>query len=335
LRLPYQWWRLLHASLAALVLLVGLAHISQVRHYLANPWKQGLWITIATASAAGVIYARVVQPYRLRRHPYRVTAVELVAHRIWAIKLAPLRGRALRFRPGQFAFVTFADSPFALEQHPFSLASSSHDPETIEFAIRELGDFTSTIGTLEVDQPAFVHGPFGSLVIADDDPADLVLLAGGIGLTPLLSIVRSRRDAGDQRQILLIHAVNTVDDLAYQQELTDYSADETMQFTYVPVVADPPPEWTGDVGYITSELIANHLGGHDLTTPRYLLCGPPPMMEALEKALRSVGVRLDRIDSERFDLGAANAVGERHQRIRRAVLLLGAVLVALTALVAL
>jgi predicted ferric reductase len=162
-RLPYQWWRLGHGALALLILVIGLVHITRVHHYLSDPWKQALWIVIGTTSIGSILYVRAIKPLKVRRRPYRVAAVSPAAARTWTVALEPVADTTLRFRAGQFAFVTLDDSPFSLEQHPFSIASSATRPDRLEFVVKELGDYTATIGRTPVGQTAYVDGPYGSL----------------------------------------------------------------------------------------------------------------------------------------------------------------------------
>jgi NAD(P)H-flavin reductase len=100
------------------------------------------------------------------------------------------------------------------------------------------------------------------------------------------------------------------------------------------VLAHPPPGWEGETGLLTPELIEHHAPAENRAEWRYVLCGPPPMMEIAERALLDLGVPLDRIESERFDIGAAGVIGRRHARIRRSVVALAGVLVAAAVLFA-
>jgi predicted ferric reductase len=167
-RLPYQWWRLGHGALALMILVVGLVHITRVHYYLADPWKQVVWVAMGTASIVSILYVRALKPLRVRRHPYRLVDVSPAASRTWTLTLEPEHGKVLEFRAGQFVFLTLADTPFSLEQHPFSIASSAEQRDRLEFAVKELGDYTDTIGDTPVGQVGFVDGPYGSLHLPTD-----------------------------------------------------------------------------------------------------------------------------------------------------------------------
>lgn len=332
LRIPYEWWRISHGLLAMAIVMVGLVHITRVHYYLESVWKQALWVAIGVASIGSVLYVRALKPLRVGRRPYRVSSVEPVASRTWVVSVEPDDPPALDFDAGQFAFLTIADSPFSLQQHPFSIASSARREDTLEFAIKELGDFTDQIGTVPAGRRAFVDGPYGSMRLATDRGAGLLLVAGGIGISPVLSMLRTLADSGDDRTVVLVYANERVEDIAFADEIEAMRA--VLDLRVVLVLEHPPAGWSGPVGHVTPELLAAHLPARGRAEWRCVVCGPAPLMEIAERSLLDLGVPLGRIHSERFDIGAAGAVGRRSVQVRRLVIGLGVVMVLAAALFA-
>jgi predicted ferric reductase len=328
LHISYQWWRLTHAILAAVVVIVGLGHAFRVSHYLNEPWKQVLWIGLIGGSVVSIAHVRLVKPWRLGRRPYRVSEVTEIADRQWSVTLVPERGEAIAFRAGQFASVTIADSPFALDQHPFSIASSARRGDHLEFVIKELGDYTAHIGEVEVGSRAYVDGAYGSLRLAERlrGPASL-MVAGGIGITPIMSMIRTLRDAESTRRIVLIYANQREEDVAFREELAHMQADPAFNLQVIYFLSEPPEGWTGETGFITAEALEQYMPEDDPREGHYVICGPPPMMEIAEQALMDRGVPVDRIESERFDIGAGGGIGPRQAQVRRLVVALGVVVV--------
>jgi predicted ferric reductase len=328
LRIPYQWWRLTHAILAAVVVVIGIGHGLRVSYYLGEPWKRALWIALIGASVLSIAHVRLLKPWRLGRRPYRVAEVSEVADSQWSLTLVPERGEAIPFRAGQFAAVTIADSPFALDQHPFSIASSARRGDHLEFVVKELGDYTAHIGEVAVGSRAYVDGAYGSLRLPEHPrgPASL-MIAGGIGITPIMSMVRTLRDAGSMRRIVLIYANQREEDIAFREELERMEADTGFNLQVIQFLAEPPDGWTGETGFITDEALARYIPEDDPREGHYVICGPPPMMEIAERALMDRGVPLDRIESERFDIGAGGGIGPRQAQVRRLVVALGVVVV--------
>lgn len=334
LRLPYEWWRLGHGVLAVMILAVGMVHILSVRYYLGNPWKQLLWATITAGAMLSVAYVRLVKPLTLRRRPYRIVAVEREALGIWTVSVEPETERSLEFRAGQFAFLILDDGPFSLQQHPFSIASSAGGGPRLDFTIKELGDLTGRIGTTKVGARAYVDGPYGALVLPGEPSEGLMLVAGGIGIAPIMSMVRTLHDEGHRGPIVLIDANGREEEVAYGAELQERANDAAFDLRLVHVLAQPPADWRGETGFVTPELIVRYLPKDAFDRWHYVLCGPPPMMESVERSLLDMGIPLSRIGAERFDIGAAGAIGPRHTQVRSLVVALAAVMVVAAALFA-
>ena len=334
LRLPYEWWRLGHGALAVMILAVGMVHVFRVHYYLGDPWNQLLWTAIVTGSMASVAYVRLIKPLALRRRPYRVVSIEPEALDVWTVSLQPETRRTLRFRAGQFAFLILDAGPFSLQQHPFSIASSARSGSRLDFTIKELGDLTDAIGATKVGTRAYVEGPYGALTLPDGPSAGLMLIAGGIGITPIMSMLRTLHDEGHLGPLVLIYANDRQEDIAFSAELQLMAADDDFDMRLVHVLAQPPADWRGETGFVTAELIARHVPSQAPDRWRYVLCGPPPMMESVERSLMDMGIPSNRIESERFDIGASGAIGPRHAQVRSLVVALAAVMVVAAALFA-
>lgn len=137
-----------------------------------------------------------------------VAAVTPVGTDAREITLTPVPGGALAFAPGQFALVTFLSPRLPREEHPFTIASAPHE-ERLRFTIRCCGDFTARIGALAPGDQALVRGPYGRFSFLEaaaqpDEP--LLLLAAGVGITPMLSMLRhlAAAEAGGRRRVHLV-----------------------------------------------------------------------------------------------------------------------------------
>jgi predicted ferric reductase len=296
--LSYEWWRLTHGLLAAAVFVVGLAHSLMVGHYVSGLAVQATWV-VATLIVIGLlIHARVVKPLRMRRRPYRVAKVIPERGEVYVLVLEPDGHDGMTFVAGQYAWLTLGDTPFSLQQHPFSMLSSARVRERIEFAIKEAGDFTSTIKDVRPGTQAFLEGPYGAFRI-DPRAEAAVLVVGGIGGTPALSMLRTARDLGDRRPLVLIYGNVRRDEIAFRDELETLTKE--LELKVVHVLSEPEPEWTGESGNITKEILDRYLAPLADRDVQYFVCGPPPMMDQVEHALLARGVPRWRLLSERFD----------------------------------
>lgn len=295
-RLQYEWWRALHGGLSVLVLAIGTAHGIQVGRHLGTLWQQGVWAGLLVGAGLLVLHSRVVRPLRMRRRPWEVVEVRPEAGDASSITVAPIGHTGMDFTAGQYAWITFGPSPFSLQQHPFSFASSAEDP-AITFTAKVVGDFTATWRDRRPGERAFLEGPYGGFVLSPDSPG-AVAYAGGIGITPIMSMLRTMRDTADPRPVTLFYANSDLDGATFHEELVRL-ADE-IDLELIDVLEAPPDDWTGPTGFVDGDLIAARLD--DPTVWEHFVCGPEPMLDAVETALRELGVDWRQIYVERFQV---------------------------------
>jgi predicted ferric reductase len=298
--IPYEWWRAAHALLALFVVFVGLVHVLRVGFYISEPWKQGLWIALTAAAMGLLVHTRVVRPWRMLKRPYRVVEVTQEPGQSWTLTLKADGHAGLRFEPGQFAWLTIGESPFALEQHPFSFSSSAEHPERPGFTIKALGDFSSRAGDIAPGTRAFVDGPYGAFTLDPGAKDGAVFIAGGVGITPIMSILRTLRDRGDTRPFTLIYGVGAVETAVFRAELEGMQ--EALVLDLVIVPREPPEGWAGEHGSVTVDLLKRRLPPDPDRTLRYLVCGPPGLMDLVEEYLLHQGIPARHINAERFDI---------------------------------
>jgi predicted ferric reductase len=297
-RMQYEWWRLAHGVLALAVVFIGLVHMVQVSHYTEPLWKKGVIGALVAAAMYAVVHTRVVRPWLSRRRPYRVVDVEPERDRSQSLTLEPEGHPGMRYRPGQFAWITLGDTPFTLQQHPFSFASSARS-RRIRFTAKELGDFTATWKELEPGTRAFLEGPFGSFIADPSPDTGLFLIMGGIGITPAMGMLRTLRDDGDPRPVILVYGNKTWEDVTFREELEAMSGE--MNLRTVHLLEEPDDDWEGETGFVTRELLEKHLPENPRTF-QYLICGPTPLMDVAELSLRELGIPWYRVYTERFNI---------------------------------
>jgi predicted ferric reductase len=202
----------------------------------------------------------------------------------------------VRFAPGQFAWIKLADAPYALSENPFSFSSSALRPEAPELTIRAAGDFTTAVRDLQPGTAVLLDGPHGSFHPADPDTPYL-LVAGGIGITPIMSILRTLADQGDRRPLYLVYANRTWDGVTFREEL-EYLRDR-LDLEIVHVLSQPHAVWTGERGRVSGDLLARVLPVQAREASVFV-CGPPAMVDAALAALDAFGVDSRRVHAERF-----------------------------------
>jgi predicted ferric reductase len=296
--LSYERWRAAHGGLSLLVVFIGMVHGLQVGHYLEDPLRRGLWVGVLAGSMYLVVHSRLVRPWLLRRRPYEVVKVSTEGGDVHTMELRAVGHAGLSFQAGQYAWITLGDSPFSMQQHPFSFASSA-EADTIEFSAKAVGDFTSTWPDVADGTTAYLEGPFGAFTL-DPGARGAVMIVGGIGVTPAMSLLRTARDRRDSRPFTLIYANPSWDEVAFADEITALH-EELDDLAVIHVLEDPPEGWAGPSGFVDEAMLDETLDDEKLGFD-YFVCGPEPMMDSVETALRALGVPRRRIYTERFQI---------------------------------
>jgi predicted ferric reductase len=296
LRIRYETWHAAHLLLALVAIWAGLLHAIGWAFYLDSPLKYGLWVAIVVFWIGLLLYTRLVRPFFLLRRPYRVVALQPERGDSVTVRMRPDGHRGLRFSPGQFAWLSTV-SPFRITGHPFSLSSSAGRADgDVEMTIRNLGDFTATLGGVRPDSRVWVDGPYGAFTMGS--PADLhVLIAGGIGITPMMSMLRTLADRADRRPVILLYGNRDWDSITFREEIE--ALQTRVNLSVVHILADPPADWTGARGRLTAETLQRHVPA-PLAAHEYFICGPGPMMDAAESLLAALGVPVSKYHSERY-----------------------------------
>jgi predicted ferric reductase len=299
LRLNYERWRGMHIALGVTAVAAAQTHVSLAGLYTNTVWKQAVLIAMAAVMIGLILYLRVLKPARQKAYRWRVAAVSPEPGETWTLALDPVEHEGLRFEPGQFAWIKLAHSPFTLDEHPFSFVSSAEGRGRLEFGIKALGDFSSAVGTVPVGTRAYVDGPHGAFSVDRYAAPGYVFLAGGVGITPFLSMLRTLADRGDPRPVLLIYADRSLEEMAYRDEIDRIA--ERIDLDVVTVLENPPDGWEGESGLVTPELLERRLPREKFSR-QYMICGPPVMMDSVHAALLDRGVPEAAIQLERFSL---------------------------------
>lgn len=299
LRMRYEVWQAIHLVLSTVAVAAALIHVQLIHHYVNQPWKRALWIVMTLGFLGVFCWVRIIRPMSRLRRPWRVDSVAAEGGGITTVTLRPDGHDGFTFAPGQFGWLSVHRSPFALTQHPFSFSSNADDRSQIQMSIKALGDFTTTAATFEPGTAAYLDGPHG--VFSPDHHeagTGCVLLAGGVGIGPIMSMLRTFAARRDPRPLVLFYGVNRLEHAAYRDEISRHAA--ALSLTVVIVVAEPADDWTGESGFIDTALLRRRLPA-DYASMQYFICGPNAMQDAMEAALADIGVAGARVHTERFN----------------------------------
>jgi ferredoxin-NADP reductase len=207
------------------------------------------------------------------------------------------------FKPGQAIDLILADPASAGAEgmrHAFSIVSAPHEDELVVTTRMRESAFKNALAHLPAGGPAAIEGPFGSLVLHKKPDRPAVLIAGGIGITPFMSMLRHATNSAVPQQLVLLYSNRRPEDSAYLTELQRLEG-ESHHFRLIATMtgmAESRLPWAGETGQI-DEARLRHIAT-ELANPIYYVAGPPAMVAALRGALERAGVDADDIRSEDF-----------------------------------
>lgn len=304
LNVSFERWRLAHGVSGVLILAGAFMHSLNAGGDLEHLALQVLWIVLMAAALAVLAQHRLIGPALRRRNPWRVAAVIPEVDDVWTLEFEPPEGRKVHdFLPGQFHFITLhRGRGLPEEEHHFTISSSPARADRTASTIKAVGDFTRTIGDTQVGDEASIQGAFGRFSHRlHPDERDLVFIAGGVGITPLMSMLRSMRDRAEDCRVLLIYGNQQESSIIFREELAAIESGPHPQLKVTHMLSHPGEDWTGETGYIDREKI-ERLVGTDLSGKTFYVCGPPAMNEAAIANLKALGVEDRRIRTEIFSL---------------------------------
>lgn len=306
LRHRYEVWRWVHLALAGAALVLTALHIWWLNHLVRDASMRALFAALALGVLAVLGYRWLWLPVFGAGREYVVREVRPESATVSTLVLQPRRtpsrrrARALEFAPGQFAWLRLSPSVRA-QEHPFTIASSAHLGLWTEFTIRHSGDFTSELRLLRPGDPVWVDGPHGAFTLDLRRTTGLVMIAGGVGITPMMSMLRTLAHRRDQRPHRLLVVASTIDELLFRAEIRQLQ--RRLDLTVVELLRRPPPNWDGATGVIDDTLLATLLPGKFRRNQLdYYLCGPPAMVTDVLTVLDGLDVPQPRIHTEQFDL---------------------------------
>jgi predicted ferric reductase len=301
MRLRYETWRRLHTVVAFLLLGLAFLHSLALGNDFESNAARIVWEALLLMAWSVWFFGRLVRPWFTARRSYRVVSVAPETPQVWTLTLKPRGNRPLHYAPGQFQFLRLHGSSILAEEHPFSIASSPSPDGLISVTIKEIGDFTSTVGRIKPGNVVLIHGPFGRFShVFHSIGDDLVFVAAGIGITPLMSMLRYMRDRRDPRRVLLVYANRGAADIVFRSELESIASGGFPALKTIHILSRPPADWAGRVGRLDTECLRSLCGG--FCGKAFFICCPPIMASGLMRGLRNAGVGPGRIHTDYFGL---------------------------------
>ncbi|TJZ99518.1 ferredoxin reductase family protein [Actinacidiphila oryziradicis] len=286
-RLRYETWHYLHFATYLAIFLAFFHQLSDGTDFIAHRPAQLAWYALYVGVAALLIWYRFLTPVRRAlRHRLTVVEVRPEAPGVVSVFMTGRHLEELGAEPGQFFRWRFLTPGMWWTANPYSLSA----PPTRDFlriTVRSVGGHSEALTRLRPGTRVWAEGPYGAFTAARRTARKVLLLGGGVGITPLRALFETLPG-----EVTLIYRARRPEDLALRQELNAIAADRGATVHYV---VDEPVEYSSPLTARGLASLVPDIAEHDV-----YLCGPPGMTAAAISALRRAGVPRRRIHHESF-----------------------------------
>ncbi len=229
----------------------------------------------------------------------RIQSINYETSNVFTITVVSENEPFPQFEPGQFSMIHLYNPDGSVwKKKPYSMSSSPLDLTALEFGIKIAGDFTQKMAQLKKGDSIGLEMPYGVFIYKKNIYKNMVMLAGGIGITPFVSMIRYASAQAPENTIKLMYFNVTENDIAYKKILDCLARDHT-QFSLKYFVDKPlSAKWQGGVGFIDEEKIQKTVSSFE--DVYFLMCGPMPFMQTAQTILESKNVPKDHIKREVF-----------------------------------
>ncbi len=297
--LSFETWKEWHSLFAPVLLITAASHVLILSDGVA---KVALALMVVVG-LLGFVYWRFIKPHYLSKHAFTVFASTRENDNVRTLTLKPAAGsRPYAFLPGQFHFLTIQSTGLPVEEHHFTIASSPAATGLVSSTIKACGDFTSALGAVEPGDRVLVDGPYGRFsYLLHPAERRFLFVAGGIGITPLMSMLRHMRDIQFNVPVHLIYANRSRSNILFEKELAEIVALGRPKLRVEHVLSRPDSSWIGRTGRINTSLLAELIPQGKEPLGVYV-CGPKSMQSTVFAGLAELGVPPLHIHSEEFIL---------------------------------
>jgi len=196
-------------------------------------------------------------------------------------------GHMPKYKAGQFTelFLPHKNKDKRGDKRWFTISSAPSEPMlaiTTKFALEKGSSFKAALGRLKLGDELHLAQPMGDFTLPKDSSKKLIFVAGGIGITPIRSMIKSLLDSNTKRGITLIYAATSAKEIVFTNIF------KNARVRFIPVLAQANPGWVGETGRLDADRVLSFID--DLPASLIYLSGPDPMVKALAKGLKEQGV---------------------------------------------
>jgi predicted ferric reductase len=291
-RIPYDFWYHVHLLTYAVVFLTFWHQLSTGNDFVVQPTAKTFWYALYGSVTALVVWYRILTPLRLNlRHRMRVEAVIEETPGVVSVLITGRRLHRIGAEPGQFFRWRFLAPGMRFSSHPYSLSAAPR-PNMLHITVKAIGDHSSALRGLRPGTRVWAEGPYGAMTAQRRSRGKVLLVAGGVGITPMRALFETLPGAAGD--LTLLYRANTTQDLALWDELAQIARERGARLMYA---VNSPEGERPDISADTLRRKLPDIDRHDV-----FMCGPPGFAQQVYEALRGAGVPARRIHHESFEM---------------------------------
>jgi len=282
-KLKYEFWYLSHLFFYLAILLAFGHQLSVGGDFLTQPWFRIYWIALYTVMIGTFIIYRFIRPIWLwQKHHFVIEKIVQESNNVWSIYLAGKNLSTFSIQAGQFVIIRFLTKKLFFEAHPFSL-SAVPDGKNLRITYKELGDHTKKLKTLKLGTKVIIDGPHGAMTTESVKSEKIIMVAGGIGVTPLRAL--AEKLTSKNKNINFFYSAKEETDFIFQNELN-------LPNINLHLYCSAKNE------RITAEKIIQVVS--DWKKCDIFICGPTGLYQQLSKDFKKLGLEKNRLHFEKF-----------------------------------
>lgn len=281
--ISYTIWQYIHL-LTYLLFFFVFYHAFNRGSDFSNRSIRIIYFIIFIAIIGGIIYRASSKLRQKYSGKFYVQGIKFATKDTFTLTLKP--AKPLIFKAGQFCFLRLNEDKL-YARHPFTIASAPGQAE-LSFTAKLTGRFTKALAELKTGEEVIIDGPYGIFNIEDDNK-DLVFMAGGVGITPFMSIIADRLKTDKTQNIILLYGSRTGQDIIYRRKLDNIKKNWFKKVYILSHEYALPETAEYEIGYVNQAIIKKYVS--HINNSLFYICGPEPMKDSLQKILNQLGVK--------------------------------------------
>jgi predicted ferric reductase len=294
-KLKYEFWYAVHLLTYLAVILTWGHQLENGEDFVNNPAFVYYWYSLYIFVFGNVLLFRFIRPwFNTLKHGFYISDIIKENDEVISLYISGKNIENFKIKSGQFMILRFLDKNFWWEAHPFSLSYGSEN-RPLRITPKQLGDFTKKLSLLKKGTKVYIDGPYGVFTEEQSTEQKVLLIAGGIGITPIRSLLESM--LLHKKDIIVLYTNKTQDEIVFKNELDLLNKKYPFSLHYI--LTQEKSE-----GFISGRLDKEKLQSlvKDVEEREIYICGPIPMTEVTREMMAELGVHKDKIHFEKFAL---------------------------------